>query len=138
MPAPQCNEWPDHAKAVDNVHKWRLERETNLEERRRRELNEVSKRRPIVARYCRPVGIGEPLEESGSLPSGEEWGIGGSSDESCDGSEHDDDWQEAENDDDAFCMSSLAQLLGNEGGVVLSSHIRNRNRSNALRESHVA
>lgn len=121
------------------MHKWRLERATNLEGRRRRELNDVSKRRPVVARYNRPVEISEPLEESGSLPSGEEWEINGSSDESCDGSEHDDDWQEAENDDDTpFCMRGLAQLLGNEGKVVLSSHIRNRTRSAALRESHIA
>lgn len=109
-----------------------------LEERRRRELNDVSKRRPLVARYCRPVEIGEPLEDGGSLPSGEEWGIDDSSDDSEDGGENDDDWQEDEDEDEAFCMRSLAQALDNRGEVELSSHMRIRSQTAALRESHIA
>lgn len=139
--ASNCKEWDEHAKAIDTVHKWRVEREAKLEERRRKDMDEVMRRTPAVARYCRPVEIGEPLQETGSLPSGDDLTEVGEDSENENGEDDDDEWdlgdplKDLQLSDEMFQMKSLSQVLDEMGGVLLSSQIRNRNRRAATMQN---
>lgn len=139
--ASNCKEWEEHAKANDTVHKWRVEREARLEERRRKDMDEAMRRTPAVARYCRPVEIGEPLLENGSLPSGDDITEVGEDSGNEAGEEDDDEWDLGDPlkglqlSDEMFQMKGLSQILDEIGGVVLSSEMRNRNRRAATMQN---
>eukprot|EP00177_Eucheuma_denticulatum_P000382 GFKZ01000653.1.p1 GENE.GFKZ01000653.1~~GFKZ01000653.1.p1 ORF type:complete len:260 (+),score=41.89 GFKZ01000653.1:264-1043(+) len=139
--ASECKEWEEHAKANDTVHKWRVEREARLEERRRKDMDEAMRRIPAVARYSRPVAIGEPLLENGSLPSGDDLTEVGEDSDNEVGPEDDDEWdlgdplKGLELVDEMFQMKGLSQILDEMEGVVLSSEIRNRSRRKAIMQN---
>lgn len=73
IPASECKEWPVHAKAMDTVHKWRVERENRLDMRRRKsQAASPAMRRPAIARYTRPAPIRTRIEEPLEPPSADE------------------------------------------------------------------
>lgn len=68
-PASECTRWKTHSKAVDSAHKWRTERESNLEARRARNAAQPAARRTLPARHVRPAPIRQPIPDDLSLGS---------------------------------------------------------------------
>lgn len=147
IPASECKEWRVHAKAVDSVHKWRVERESRLETRRRKDqAASPAARNPVVARHTRPAPVRQRIDEPADPPSPDELDVEIVESDGDEPLPMVDDFDDTESfdpvaamsafaiDSDCFAFESLALALGDHRDKpTLSTHRRNQSRRQATR-----
>lgn len=147
IPASECKEWRVHAKAVDSVHKWRVERESRLETRRRKDqATSPAARIPVVARHTRPAPVRQRIDEPADPPSPDELDVEIVESDGDEPLPMVDDFDDSETfdpvaamsafaiDPDCFAFESLALALGDHRDTpTLSTHRRNQSRRQATR-----
>lgn len=147
IPASDCKEWRCHAKAVDTVHKWRVERESRLETRRRKDqAASPAARRPAVARYTRPAPVRQRIEEPSDPPSPDELDVEMLESDGDEPLRRIEDFDDSETfdavaamsavaiDPDCFAFDSLARVLNEHGcETTMAIHKRNQSRRQTTR-----
>lgn len=139
IPAYQCQEWNQHAKAVDSLQKWRNERNRRLQQRRKHtnfSTQAYTNTPTTFSSYQRPLQYAQPLYDHDTLPQDQHIFDSFSSDyDDHDHYTHDDHrynnyhHQFAQ---ELFNMGSLKHSLTANINVMLSAQIRNQNRRKTL------